>query len=287
MNARPEGIRLDPHDLMVRVLLRAAERLARYHRHRVIGLEQLRLAIQRGRRVLLVGNHAFDPADALLLSMRVYRELGCVPHFVGHRAWFRIPWLREFMARNGVVAAGDAAATSRALRDDRLLMLYPGGNREGGMRSYRAEPYTLHWAGRLGFVRLALEADADLIFIAALGIDEAYYQTRLPVPRMLFGRVLGREYAAMRLQLGLAGPHLLPGMFPLPVRLTHFLSPPLELGDRAAALRAPDQLAALHELLWKQCQAFLDGVVARREEFSDPLDRWVRAAETLAARAGL
>jgi 1-acyl-sn-glycerol-3-phosphate acyltransferase len=225
--------------------------------------------------------------DPLLLSARVYRELGCVPHFVGHRAWFRIPLLREFMARNGVVPADDAAATARALRDDRLLVLYPGGNREGGMRSYREEPYTLHWSGRLGFVRLALEADAELIFVAALGIDEAYYQTRLPVPRSLFRRVLGREYQAMRLQLGLAGPHLLPAVFPLPVQLTHFLSPPLELADRAEALRTPHQLAALHELLWKQCQVFLDGVVARREEFSDRLDRLVRAAESLAARARL
>ena len=119
-------------------------------------------------------------------------------------------------------------------------MLYPGANREAAMRSYRDEPYRLKWNDRFGFLRLALETDADIVFVAALGSDELYYQSKLPTPRALlrFANAGDDErYRGARLTFGLLGAHLIPGVMPLPVRITHFVSRPLDLGDRIAARR--------------------------------------------------
>jgi hypothetical protein len=41
------------------------------------------------------------------------------------------------------------------------------------MRSYRDEPYALKWQRRTGFLRVALEANADVVFVAAVGCNEA------------------------------------------------------------------------------------------------------------------
>ena len=83
------------------------------------------------------------------------------------------------------------------------------------------------------------------------------------------------------------GAHLVPGLFPWPVHLTHVVSEPIVLGDRARARRDPKALAALHESVWAECQAFLDGWVKRRGRYSDGLDRSIRSMQALLQRAGL
>jgi len=177
-----------------------------------------------------------------------------------------------------------------ALRRDGFLMLYPGSVREAGMRSYRDEPYRLKWEGRSGFLRLALDAEADVVFVAALGNDEAYYQSALPMPGVLTRLVNAGDadrYPGMRLAFGLLGPHLVPGLFPLPVRLTHVIAKPLDLGDRERARRDPQALEALHARVWSECQQFLDRVVADRKRHSDTVDRSIRGAQALLQRFGL
>jgi hypothetical protein len=158
-------------------------------------------------------------------------------------------------------------------------MLYPGAIREAGMRSYWDEPYRLKWAGRTGFLRLALETGAEVVFVAAVGNDESYYQSRIPLPEAFLGLVNGgdgRRYAGMRLRLGAFGVHLVPGLFPLPVRLTHVVAEPLDMGDRRRARRDPAAFARLHERVWADCQTVLDRAVRARDRYTDVLDRAVR-----------
>jgi len=285
------GIEIERDAWATRAFLGLADGLARYHRHRVAHLERLSRVFDADRRVVLVGNHALDIVDPLLLLATVFRELGRAPHFIGHEAgWFRIPLLREVSRRFHVIPSRRPEEAVAALRRSGFLMLFPGANREAAMRSYHDEPYRLKWEGRLGFLRLALEADAELIFAAAVGNDEAYYQSRLPTPEALL-RVANAgdasRYRGARLTFGLLGPHLVPGVWPLPVRLTHVLSEPLDLGDREAALRDPDALGALHERVWSDCQRFLDGAVARRERDADPVDRLVRSGQRRLRALGL
>jgi len=227
----------------------------------------------------------------LLLLATVFRKLHRAPRFIGHEnGWFRVPVLRDISARFNVIPSRRPELAVAALRRDGFLMLYPGSVREAGMRSYRDEPYRLKWEGRTGFLRLALDADADIVFVAALGNDEAYYQSALPMPGALTRLVNGGDgdrYRGMRLSFGLGGPHLVPGLFPLPVRLTHVIAERLDLGDRERALRDPKALEALHGRVWSDCQDFLDRVVADRERHSDALDRSIRGAQGLLQRFGL
>jgi len=120
--------------------------------------------------------------------------------------------------------------------------------------------------------------------VAALGADEAYYQSAIALPETLIRLINagdGARYRGMPLAFGLLGVHLVPGLFPLPVRLTHVVSGPIDLGDRERARREPHALADLHARIWTDCQRFLDGVVASRDTYSDALDRSIRGAERL------
>jgi 1-acyl-sn-glycerol-3-phosphate acyltransferase len=284
------GIGADPRDPAVRAFVMAAGALRRYHRHRVIGLERAVSLIGERRRVVFVANHALDIVDPLMFCATLFEHTGRAPHFIGHEnGWFKLPVLRDVSRHFGIIPSRQPERTAEAVRRDGLLMLYPGANREAALRSYRDEPYRLKWEGRTGFLRVALEADAEIVFVAAVGIDEAYYQSSLPTPAALLRALNAGDdrYRGARLLFGLAGPHLLPGVFPLPVRITHAVSEPLELPDRERARRDPRAFAALHADLTERCQKLLDAAVGRRDDDSDLLDRAVRGAQRILQRVGV
>ena len=281
---------VDSNDWVTRSFLTLARLLARYHRHQVLHLGRLG-AVLRRRRVVVVGNHALDIVDPLLFLAAVHDRYGRVPRFIGHEnGWFRVPVLRAIAARYGVIPSRQPEQAAAALTRDRFLMLYPGSNTEALMRSYRDEPYRLKWDNRLGFLRLALACEAEIVFVAAVGSEETYYQSRLPTPEVLIRLINAGDasrYRGAPLTFGLLGPHLLPGIFPFPVRITHVVSRPLVLGDRERALGDPVALRALHRAVWGECQAFLDAAIARRERYSNVADRAVRSGEGLLQRLGL
>jgi Acyltransferase len=287
---RVSGAPIDLEAWPTRLFFGLADMLGRYHRHQVVNLARLRRLLRSDRPVLLVGNHALDIVDPLLLAT-IFRKLHRVPRFIGHQnGWFNVPVLREISARFQIIPSHRPEEAEAALRRDGFLMLYPGAIREAGMRSYRDEPYRLKWEGRTGFLRLALATDAEVVFVAALGSDEAYYQSVLPTPETLIGLINGGDgarYRGMRLRFGLLGLHLVPGLLPFPVRLTHVIAKPLDLGDRERAQRDPEALAELHGRVWHDCQRFLDSVVANRARYTDALDRSIRGAERLLERIGL
>ena len=284
------GVSIQADALSTRAFLAFADVLKRYHRHRVLHLERLASLFEDGRRVIVVGNHVLDIDDPLLFLAAVFRRLGRVPNFIGHEnGWFKVPLLREIARRYQVIPSRRPEQTLAALRRNGFLMLFPGANREAALRSYHDEPYRLKWQNRHGFLRLALEADAEIVFVAAIGNDEAYYQSRLPTPRALLAMINAGDadrYESARLQFGLFGAHLVPGIFPFPVRLTHVVSPPLDLGDRERALRDPRAMEVLHQQAWQECQKFLDRAVANRDQHTDLLDRGVRGLQSLLHRLG-
>jgi hypothetical protein len=104
------GAPIDLEAWPTRAFLTLADVLGRYHRHRVVHLERLRRLLRSDRPVLLVGNHALDIVDPLLLLATILRKLHRVPRFIGHQ--------------NGLCAAGDI----RPLPDHPL----PSSGRGGG-----------------------------------------------------------------------------------------------------------------------------------------------------------
>jgi hypothetical protein len=231
-----------------------------------------------------------DLVDPLMLRAAVHRDTGRLMRFIGNELlFFRLPRIRSFAADAGIIPSQRLDLALRVLREDGVLMLYPGAGSEAALRFRRREPYRLKWYERLGFVELALRSQATLLFVAAVGIDEMFYQTDIRVPSALFGLVDGtylESYRGMRFELGSAGLHLIPGVFPLPVKVTHEISKPLRLdrsvdvGDRAA-------LEKLQIRIWAQCQKLLDQAVAARDRRSDWLDAALRRATRTLQEIGL
>lgn len=289
-HGRLPGVELDPRDPVTIALMSVAGLLARYHRHRVLHLDTLVQLLRRRRRVLVVGNHALDIVDPLLFVAAVLERYGRIPRFMSHPTWQRLPGLRSISERYRLVPARSMEHASRALLEDGFLMLFPGGASEAALRSYRREPYRLKWENRTGFLRLALDHDAEIVFVAAVGNDEMYFQSRLPMPEAIVRLAMAGDagrYRRSYLRFGLLGAHLLPGVFPLPVQVTHVVSPPLPLPDRALARRDPEAFAALHRSVSERCQRFLDRAVEERGRYGDVLDRTIRAGERLVERIGI
>jgi len=282
------GIEVNTADPLVRVFLGYAHLLARYHRHRVLHLERLGSLLQHGRRVVLVGNHVLDVLDPLLFTAALIDRCGRIPHFIGHEnVVFRLPGLGALAQRYQMIPSRHMREAGAALCTTGLLMLYPGSGSEAARRSYRDEPYRLKWEKRLGFLRLALRYDADILFVAAVGIDEMYYQSSLEIPPWVLRLFSAERYRGSRMQFGVLGPHLLPTLLPFPVQITHVISKPLDLGDRVAARRSRAALAALHRRVVEQCQHLLDAAVAHRERDAPLLDRAVRTGERFFQRIGI
>ena len=78
-------------------------------------------------------------------------------------------------------------------------MLFPGAGREAALRSFRTEPCRLDWEGRAGFLRLALDCDAEVVFVATVGSEEMYYQSRLPAPSLLRHAFSAERYRGAQL----------------------------------------------------------------------------------------
>src|SRR5690349_4874300 len=81
------GVVLDRDDLLSRGFLTIGGALARYHRHRIFGLERLGELLDSGKRVILVGNHVLDVIDPMLFVMSILERYGVVPRAMGHGAW--------------------------------------------------------------------------------------------------------------------------------------------------------------------------------------------------------
>ena len=260
--------RVDPTHWANRLMQGTGNALRRYHRHTLRGLHHLTAARATGRPVILVGNHCLDLVDPLMLTVAVYRETGCLLRFIAHgNLFFTIPGLRTLAPIWGLIPNRHAALADAALRDDGALMLYPGSGTEAILRSYRREPYRLKWDAKHGFVQLAARHRATILFVAGMGIDEMYYQTDVPMPASAIRYANAGDadyYQGARLQIGAAGLHVLPGVLPLPVRITHTISPPLAL-DPDLDPDDTDAVAHAQIRLWAESQAFLDATVATRD----------------------
>jgi 1-acyl-sn-glycerol-3-phosphate acyltransferase len=266
----------------------AGNALRLYHRHAVSGLSHLTDAFASGRPVVLIGNHCLDLVDPLMLTVAIYRETGRILRFIAHgNLFFTLPVLRTLAPIWGLIPNRHVELADAALREEGALMLYPGSGTEAILRRYRREPYCLKWDGKLGFVELAARHRATILFVAGIGIDELYYQTDLTMPASVVGYGNAGDadyYRGTRVQIGAAGIHLLPGVLPFPVRVTHVISPPLAFDpdldpdDRDAVARAQVRL-------WAESQAFLDAAVDARD--SDPVDRVFRGAMGWLQRLGV
>jgi 1-acyl-sn-glycerol-3-phosphate acyltransferase len=195
--------------------------------------------------VLLVGNHSGGTwiADTFVLAQAFYDHFGTRRRFhqLAHDLLFKIPGLRVLAERYGTVPASPANM-SRALRRDAALLVYPGGDHETFRPSWESD--RVDFAGRTGFVQLALEHDVPIVPVVSIGGQE----TALFLGR---GRRIARALQLdrrLRLKVlpAVLGPPFgltimdLPVRFPLPAKISIRVLQPIDLRDRLGARPDPE-----------------------------------------------
>jgi 1-acyl-sn-glycerol-3-phosphate acyltransferase len=233
-----------------------------YFRAEVRGLEH----IPRDGPVLLVGNHSGGTliADTFVFAQSFYDRFGATRpfHQLAHDLVFRVPGIRAMLSRYGTVPASPENMR-RALDRDAALLVYPGGDHETYRPSW--ESSDVDFAGRTGFVKLALEQGVPVIPVVAIGGQETALflgQGRdlaraLRLDRMLRLKVLPAQVAP---PFGLTVLDL-PGRIPLPAKITVQVLPPIDLGERLGS--EPDVKEG-YRLVTGRMQRTLDDLAADR-----------------------
>lgn len=120
---------------------------------------------------LLVGNHGAFGVDAFILGALLAREVGRMPTWLAERQLWRVPGAPRVLDALGAIE-GEPVAALRRLEAGELVVVYPGGI----LDSYKlaSERHRLQWGSRAGFARLAMQARAPIVPIAACGGDDIY-----------------------------------------------------------------------------------------------------------------
>ncbi|PRP97418.1 Acyltransferase [Enhygromyxa salina] len=222
-------------------LANAAERMGPaldfWFRPEIRGLDRM-----PGGPALLVGNHnggSMSP-DSFVIAVALYRELGVdyVPYWLAHDMVVSMPLFRE-MVPFGVLRASSAVA-HEVFAAGRKVLVYPGGEQDT-LRPW-AERDRIIFAGRTGYVRLALRERVPVIPTVVAGAHEVFVVLGAgPVlARLLLTKPLFRVKTwplTLSLPWGLTpGPP--PLYLPFPVRMLGEILDPIEFepnGPDAAA----------------------------------------------------
>ena len=215
--------------------------------------------------VLLVGNHSggnMSP-DTMVFSLAFSTYFGVERRFyqLAHNVVLSLPWL-GFLRRFGTVAASPRNA-DRSLRAGAALLVYPGGDHEVHRPSWQSS--RIDFAGRHGFIRLALEHDVPLVPVVAVGGQEtALFITRgeglaklLRLDRLLRLKVLPISLAppwGLNLGDGL-------GHIPLPAKITIEVLPALHLREQFGPEPDVDEV---YDYVTELMQETLDALSAER-----------------------
>ncbi|MDX1693741.1 MAG: lysophospholipid acyltransferase family protein [Ketobacteraceae bacterium] len=231
MNAKVDFRYHDPDPQAVNLLYGAYELLCRYHRHRVVGMEN----IPAQGRCLLAVNHSFATYDNGILVRSILRETGRLVRSLGDRSLFYVPAVGKWLGKTGTAPARPHVAEHLLSNEEALVLVAPGGMREALRPS--SEKYKVRWETRKGFVRLAIKTRTPIILSACPDADNLYTVYENTLTKMVYRRA--------RLPL-VAFRGLGPTLLPRPVELTHYLSellwpPEVDLQDEVAFEAAVDE----------------------------------------------
>jgi 1-acyl-sn-glycerol-3-phosphate acyltransferase len=240
-----------------------AELIDLYFRPEVRGLEQ----IPGEGPVLIVGNHSggFYIVDTFAFGYAFYSHFGPKRRFqpLSHDVAVKLPALSGLLRKYGGLPASTKWA-ERALERDAAVLVYPGGEVESFRPSRRSSE--IDFAGRKGWIRLALSQEVPVVPVVAIGGQEtALFVTRgrqlaklLQLDRLarlkVFPIQIGPPFGVTVLDL--------PLRFPLPSKLTLQVMPPVNLHERFGP--GPDE-DEVYEAITEEMQAMLDELAAERD----------------------
>ena len=264
------GLRRHPDDWLdawdpayIRTTLPALRAMSKlYFRAEVRGLDN----IPPEGPILLVGNHSGGTliADTFVFAQGFYDNFGPLRRFhqLAHDLVFRIPGARASLSRYGTVPASPENMT-RALEREAALLVYPGGDHETYRPSW--ESGKIDFAGRHGFVKLALEHGCPIVPVVAIGGQETALflgqgraiARRLRLDRLLRVKVFPAQVAP---PFGLTIMDL-PGRLPLPAKIVVRVLPRIDLKRELGASADPGDA---YDLVTGKMQTALSRLAAER-----------------------
>jgi 1-acyl-sn-glycerol-3-phosphate acyltransferase len=196
--------------------------------------------------VLLVGNHSGGTmiADTFVFAQAFYDHFGPQRRFhqLAHDLVFKVAGARALVQRYGTIPAS-RENMKRALDRDAALLVYPGGDHETYRPSW--ESGEIGFAGRTGFVELALEHNIPVVPVVSIGGQEtALFLGR--GQRLASALQLNRLLRLKVLPLAIGPPFGitvldLPGRIPLPAKITIRVLDPIDLRDRLGSDPDPEK----------------------------------------------
>ncbi len=215
--------------------------------------------------VLLVGNHSggnlTPDTTVFTLAFNTYFGVERAFYQLAHNLVLSMPGL-SFLRKYGTVAASPENA-EKALKSGAALLVYPGGDYEVHRPTW--EGNKVNFAGRRGFVRLALEQDVPIVPVVAIGGQE----TALFLSRgQTLSRALGldRLFRLKVLPISLSLPWGLNvgdmlGHIPLPSKIIVEALPPIYLRDEFGPEPDVDEI---YDHILRLMQETLDAMAAER-----------------------
>jgi 1-acyl-sn-glycerol-3-phosphate acyltransferase len=186
--------------------------------------------------VLLVGNHSGGNVtpDTMIFTLAFAAHFGVERrlHPLVHNLVLALP-LPWNLRKAGCVAASPENA-ALALQRDAAVLVYPGGDWEVHRPSWQEAK--VDFAGRMGFVKTAIENDAPIVPLVAIGGQEtAVFLTR--GERLAEALRLDKLFRLKVLPVSLAIPWGLNigdmlGHWPLPAKITVEAMEPIHLRER-------------------------------------------------------
>ena len=215
--------------------------------------------------VLMVGNHSGGNVtpDTTVFTLAFSTYFGVERPFyqLAHNLVVASP-LGQILRKYGTVSASHENA-EKALSTGAALLVYPGGDWEVHRASWRAN--RVDFAGRKGFIRLALNNGVPIVPVVSVGGQETalFLGQGGGIARALG---LDRLFRLKVLPISLAPPWGLNvgdflGHLPLPAKITIEVLPPIDLHEQFG----PDpDVDEVYEELTRQMQEALDALAAER-----------------------
>ena len=208
------------------------------HRAEISGIEN----IPGGGRAVMVSNHGRLDFDFFILVKLIWDHCHRFPRILSDRIWFKLPLIRSLFHATGAVE-GNRENAIQLLRQDHIVLTYPGGVRE--IMTSRFGEEHIRWEGRTGFARVAIAAQSPVIPVASKGVNNGFIFVTSGkwLGRLLFRGIfrMGPSYDDYRdpLTIGLIPfpiPFSVAVHFPFPCKVRYVVGKPItpECGSESA-----------------------------------------------------
>ncbi len=227
-----------------------------WHRFSVEGLDPI---LEMPGSKLIVGYHGRGlPMDLGHVGLLIYEQKGYLPKTITHAVLHKIPGVRElFKAWGGI--PGDGPEVNEALERGEMLILAPGGAREG-LRTFR-ERYRVDWGHHRGYLKFALKHKLPIVPVASSGVDDRFIGLNN-------GHAIGKALNlpdAFPLWVGIGVGGIFPFALPLPAKIHTIVGEPIHLEEHSShSPGSKEHLDELHDYVTGRVQALLDRAQQKR-----------------------